>query len=224
MGCGSVLQLAYAAVTLLVYAWHFGWELLSCCGGQAGRTAARTASQKAAAVLDYSLAATAPDDPPTDVPPPVAAELPTRAAAADADVSRCEDEGAYEDDLSVEQGAEGWELLSKRSAPDIDHAGVAHAELAATKARLSGSSGAGKDVKGRHQGLRQRGAGKGSSSTHEEPPASASGAGGPQQGPGGKGEADDASKDSSKPLRQVDVLWMCAIFTLQVWADAIHPP
>lgn len=129
------LQLAYAAVTLLVYGRHFGRELLSSCSGEAGGAMAPSAAAKAAALLDLSLTAAAPDDPPTGVPGPaiaeLAAELVVRPAQPPAQPGQAGPaaqaggefphggESPGEGDLSVEQGesdAEGWELLSKRMA------------------------------------------------------------------------------------------------------------
>lgn len=209
------MQLAYATVTLLIYARHFGRELLS--GGQAGRGVPRTASQKATAVLNYTLTATAPDDPPTAVPSPVVAELPL---CADVDVGaegRCEAQGLDEEDLSVAD-AEGWELLSKRGAPTAlrsrlgaDNAGPeAAAERPDTGAgaRAAGTAEGPRETP-RKQGLRQRGgsyhAGDGSS-------AAASDTVGSERAER-KLEAADAREAAARPI---DVLWMCGIFTLQV--------
>jgi hypothetical protein len=210
------VQLAYATVTLLIYARHFGRELLS--GGQAGRGMPRTASQKAAAVLNYTLTATGPDDPHTAVPLPVVAELPQR---ADVDVGaegRCEAQGLDEEDLSVAD-AEGWELLSKRGAPAASRSRLGADNAGPEAAAVRPDTGAGARAAGaaegpretpRKQGLRQRG---GSHHAGEGTSAAASDTVGSERGAERKLEAAVAREAAARPIY---VLWMCGIFTLQV--------
>ena len=230
----NAAQLAYAAVTLLVYGRHFAPEFLSSCGGQEGGRAPQTAPGKAAAVLDHSLAAAAPDDPPSNIPPPAIAGLPTcSASAADGPALHSEAGGdeSPDDDVSVEQGeadADGWELLSKRARSTAEqvtglHGGTAAqgVQSEASGERLmpeSGAEGAGAGSyaeRSRQHVLRRRGAsqqvGERSHKAEEEDLGSSMGA-----AHGDNNEAANGFDTAAGPLTRMDVIWMCGVFTLQV--------
>ncbi|BDA46912.1 probable protein RFT1 homolog [Coccomyxa sp. Obi] len=228
----SLAQLAYAAVTLLVYGRHFAPEVLSSCSGQAGGRAPQTAPGKAAAVLGYSLAATAPDDPPSNIPPPLIAELPAGSpSAADGPALQSVGDGneSPDKDVSVEQDdadADGWELLSKRAADTAEQATELHdgsaadctqsvaaagrfrAELREKEAGITSAE------RSQQEGLRRRGtsrhAGEGITKAEEEDVGS--NVGGAQ---GDKTEAAGGYEATAGPLSRMDVIWICGVFTLQ---------
>lgn len=231
-------QLAYAAVSLAVYGRHFAPEVLSSCGGQAGSRAPQTAPGKAAAVLDHSLAATAPNDPPSSIPPPAIAGLPAgnSASAADSPVVHSEAGGdeSLEEDVSVEQDeadSDGWELLSKRAAGTAGQATEVHsgtvadgaqsfaaAERLRAELRPEEAGEASGAERNRQQGLRRRGAsqqqvGEGITKAEEEIVGSNVGGARGDKKTEAAGECDAAPG----PLSRMDVIWMCGVFTLQVW-------
>jgi hypothetical protein len=213
-------QVAYALTLLLAYGKHFVPELLDWSTSQTASRLPRTSSEKAAAVLDYSLTAEAPDDPPMPIQGPIIEEFGQGALLAGACRSSA---GGSREDLERERATEAeanadeWELLSSGAGSSGAEVGMLASSsasgeddlvaapdgqplvVAAASAQAEGSG------EGAEQGLRRRHAGLSVLSQQAVP------AGLPGHAPGNETDARGG------PVTRGDIIRTSGMFTLQAW-------